>query len=92
MHGEIMTINTIKPVGDMSSNNSPVPVFRPLRAQTPCYWCEHVRGHAAPEAKWWQCAARKAVGQDFKKDPDSGSGLVETLARCPDYGRRKGDW
>ena len=69
------------------------PTFRPLRAQTPCYWCENVRGHAAPWALRWQCAAKKAMGQRFRirKYPNSVV-IIETLARCPDYRRRKGDW
>lgn len=67
------------------------PIFRPLHAQTPCYWCEHARGYASPKPLYWRCAAKKAMGQDFKKDPNSICEVEQTLMRCPDYGRRKGD-
>lgn len=75
-----------------SGLGSAEPIFRPYRAQTPCYWCKHVRGYAAPRALYWQCAAKKAMGQHFKKAPNSTSEIAQTLARCPDYERRKGGW
>ena len=74
-----------------NSSDSAEPVFRPLRAQTPCYWCEHAGGYGAASVVLWLCAAKDAMGRKFKRNPNP-PGVVETLVRCPDYGRRKGAW